>query len=182
MADEENTEQAGGAGDEGSQKNPLLMIVLLLNTVAMGAVAYLQYSSFQKEAARPSIRDIVAAELKIKEEESSKLNTGEAQEEDGVLFPLDPFTANLAQGDGPRRYVRLNAVLKFSKKSSEEEFKARKPQIRDTIISTLNSKRPEDLLKVEGKNFLKEELKAAINTFLVDGEVIDIFYVGFQVK
>lgn len=178
MADEEKNKDAG----EESQKNPLLMVVLLLNTVIMGAVAYMQYASFQQEAQRPSIRDIVAAELKIKEEEASKLNTGEAQEEDGILFPMDPFTANLAQGDGPRRYVRLNAVLKFSKESSEEEFKARKPQIRDTIISTLNSKRPEDLLKVEGKNYLKEELKAAINTFLVDGEVIDIFYVGFQVK
>ena len=76
----------------------------------------------------------------------------------------------------------MNAVLKFSKKSKEEEFKARKPQIRDVIISTLNSKRPEDLLKVEGKSFLKEEIKNAINTFLVDGEVIDIYYVGFQVN
>jgi flagellar FliL protein len=110
-----------------------------------------------------------------------KENTGEAKQEDGILFPLDSFTANLAQGDGPRRYVRLNAVLKFSKDSNEEEFKVRKPQIRDTIISILNSKRPEDLLKVEGKNYLKEEIKAAINTFLVDGQVIDLYYVGFQI-
>lgn len=182
MAEENTDEVKDITPDDLKDKNPLLMVVLLLNTLVMAGVGYMQYSAFQKEASRPALRDIIAAELKIREESASQLNSGEAREEDGILFPLDPFTANLAQGDGPRRYVRLNAVLKFSQKSSEEEFKARKPQIRDTIISTLNSKRPEDLLKVEGKNFLKEELKAALNTFLVDGEVIDIYYVGFQVK
>ncbi len=97
-------------------------------------------------------------------------------------MPLEPFTANLAQGEGPRRYVRLEAVLKFSKSSKEEEFKAKQPQIRDAIISILNAKRPEDLLKQEGKEFLKEEIKAAVNSFLLDGNVEDIFYVGLQIN
>jgi len=79
-------------------------------------------------------------------------------------------------------FVRLNAVLKFSSSSKSEEFEARKPQIRDTIISILNSKRPEDLLKKEGKVYLKEEIKASINSFLIDGKVVDIFYVGFQIN
>ena len=97
-------------------------------------------------------------------------------------MPLDRFTANLAQGDGPRRFVNLNLVLKFSQDSKEEEFKARKPQIRDTIISILNSKRPEDLLKVEGKKYLKEEIKSSINAFLLDGHIMDVFYMGFQIN
>ena len=78
-------------------------------------------------------------------------------------------------------YFSMN-IQKFSKESSEEEFKSRKPQIRDTFISILNSKRPEDLLKKEGKVYLKEELKASINTILIDGKLLDIFYVGFQVN
>ena len=98
------------------------------------------------------------------------------------LLPLDPFTVNLAQGDGPRRFVRLNAVLKMDDKSKSEEFEARKPQIRDTIIGILNSKRPEDLLKREGKTYLKEEIKTAINSYLIDGRVVDIFYIGFQIN
>ena len=85
----------------------------------------------------------------------------------------------MCKGDS-LRYIRLNTVLKFSKESNEQEFKARKPQIRDSIIGILNSKRPEDLLKIEGKKFLKEEFKAAINSFLVDGHVIDVFYVNFS--
>lgn len=164
-------------------KNPLLTVLVLVNTIGLAGIAYFQFTMFQKTSTQPSVQDVVKAELKASmESEDTKSATGEAVEEDGILFPLEGFTANLAQGDGPRRFVRMNAVLKFSKDSKEEEFKARKPQIRDSIISTLNSKRPEDLLKLEGKNYLKEEIKAAINGFLVDGHVIDVYYVSFQIN
>ena len=72
--------------------------------------------------------------------------------------------------------------MKFDKKHSQKEFDARKPQIRDTIISILNSKRPKDLLEKQGKEYLKEEIKSAINNFMIDGTVTDIFYVGFQIN
>jgi flagellar FliL protein len=172
-----------GAPAPKSAKNPLLTIIMLLQFVLTGAVAYFQYTMHLKFSANQTVMDVLKSDMEKTAsgvDESSE--TGEAREEDGVLFPLDNFTANLAQGDGPRRFVRLNAVLKFNKESSEEEFKARKPQIRDTIISILNSKRAEDLLKSEGKSYLKEEVKAAINSFLVDGKVIDVFYVSFQIN
>jgi flagellar FliL protein len=162
-------------------KNPLLTILVLLNTIMMGAIAYFQFTAHEKISKQPNIQDIVQAEMK-KGIESEASGTGEAKVEEGILFPLEGFTANLAQGDGPRRFIRLSTVLKFSKDSSEDEFKRRKAQIRDTVITTLNSKRPEDLLSVQGKSYLKEEIKAAINSFLVDGHVIDMFYVNFQVN
>lgn len=167
-------------------KNPLLIVVLLLNTIVMGAVAFMQWQNFQKTSTQPDIRDLVDQRISESVGEDGEVQPedklGLKAEEDGKLLPLDGFTANLAQGDGPRRFVRLNAVLKFSLNSQEEEFKARKPQIRDSIISILNAKRPSDLLKREGKEYLKEEIKAAINTYLVDGKVIDVFYVGFQIN
>lgn len=181
MADEDDKLDVKPPANTSGPGNPLLTILVLVNTFAVLGVAYFQYSMHQKYATQPSVTDIVKAELK-KSEDVDTESPGTVKEEDGILFPLEGFTANLAQGDGPRRFVRLNPVLKFSKSSSEEEFKARKPQIRDAIISTLNSKRPEDLLKLEGKNYLKEEIKAAINSFLVDGHVVDVFYVSFQIN
>ncbi|MGB0454040.1 MAG: flagellar basal body-associated FliL family protein [Bacteriovoracaceae bacterium] len=182
MADELPTPEEGAEEKEASGKNPLLTLVLILNTVVVGAAAFMQYQAHKSQAEQPTIVEIAKAVNELEDEETKALESGEAQEKDGILFPLDPFTANLAQGDGPRRYLRLSAVLKFSKESSEEEFKARKPQIRDTIISILNAKRPNDLLQREGKSFLKEEIKSAINTFLVDGKILDVYYVGFQVN
>lgn len=187
MADDKKAPPAPEAppAPAASAKSPIVTLLLALNLVVMGAVAYLQFQSFQKTANEPSINDVIKAEMKnaLAEKEKSENKDGkDVPPAEGQLFPLEGFTANLAQGDGPRRFVRLNAVLKFSADSKEAEFKARKPQIRDTIISILNAKRPEDLLKKEGKSYLKEEIKAAINSFLIDGKIDDIYYVGFQIN
>ncbi len=165
-------------------KNPLLTILVLVNTIAVVAVGILQFQAHQREMAKPKIEDIIAAQMKEGEisSEQGPSATGEAVEKEGTLLPLEPFTVNLAQGDGPRRYLRLTAFLKFSLEAKEEEYKSRIPQIRDAIINIINTKRPEDLLKINGKNYLKEEIKASINTFLVNGSVIDVFYVGFQIN
>ena len=168
-----------------SNKNPLLMILMVVNIVAMGAVAFFQWRFMEMEAKRPDLTTL----LKEKDAPAATADgeaTGEQKTTEVVkkenLLPLDSFTVNLAQGDGPRRYVRLDAVLKMSDDAKAPEFEARKPQIRDTIISILNTKRPDDLLKKEGKSYLKEEIKAAINSFLVDGSVEDIYYISFQIN
>lgn len=149
----------------------------------MGVVAYFQYRFMDMEAKRPDLTQLL-------KEKDAPADTGEAGTEQKTvevvkkenLLPLDSFTVNLAQGEGPRRYVRLDAVLKMSDDAKAPEFEARKPQIRDTIISILNTKRADDLLKKEGKSFLKEEIKASINSFLVDGKVEDIYYISFQIN
>ncbi len=169
---------------EPSSKNPLLTLLMVVNILAMGTVAYFQYRFMGIEAKRPDLTQL----LKEKDSTSEVATdaTGEQKSVDTVkkenLLPLDSFTVNLAQGEGPRRYVRLDAVLKMSDDAKVPEFEARKPQIRDAIISILNTKRADDLLKKEGKSFLKEEIKNSINSFLVDGRVEDIYYISFQIN
>ena len=107
---------------------------------------------------------------------------GAAPKTDGLMYPIDSFTANLAQGEGPKRYIRIALVLKFTKETKKEEVDSRKPQISDAIISMLNAKKAEELLKREGKEYLKEEIKTAVNNFMVDGHLEDIFYVGFKIN
>lgn len=187
MAEEEQEEvgppAAAAASDGGGNSNLLVTIMVILNTLLIGAVGYFQKTAMDKMDSQESIHDVVAAALKEKEKkDDQKPEQGIAKEEDGKLKDLDVFTANLAQGDGPRRFIRLKTVLKFSNESNEDEYSKRIPQIRDTIISLLNTKRPKDLLKAEGKNFLKEEIRAAVNAFLVQGKVIDIYYIGFQIN
>jgi flagellar FliL protein len=163
-------------------KNPLLIILMITNILAMGAVAYFQWRFMDMESKRPDLTQLL--------KEKNDTTPGETSDEQKVtevvkkenLLPLDGFTVNLAQGDGPRRYVRLDAVLKMSDDAKAVEFEARKPQIRDTVISILNTKRADDLLKKEGKSYLKEEIKASINSFLVDGRVEDIYYISFQIN
>lgn len=175
--------KAGPGASAPSSKSPLLTLLMVVNIVAMGVVAYFQYRFMDMESKRPDLTQL------LKEKDAPPVTdeaTGEQKAVEIVkkenLLPLDSFTVNLAQGEGPRRYVRLDAVLKMSDSAKAAEFEARKPQIRDSIISILNTKRADDLLKKEGKSYLKEEIKAAINSFLVDGSVEDIYYISFQIN
>lgn len=183
MADEETEETGGGeakAAKSPSQKNPLVALLLILNMAGLGTVAFFQYKFMEMESKRPDLAKLLkesGMDPELLEEEQPTESISKE-----TLVDLATFTVNLAQGDGPRRYVRLNAVLKLSEKSEVSEVEARKPQIRDTIISILNAKRPEDILKRDGKLYLKQEIKSAINSFLIDGKIEDIFYVGFQIN
>ena len=186
MAEEETEEvkptESGESKKPTSQKNPLVAVLLVLNMAAMGTVAFFQYKFMEMEAKRPDLTKLLKESgLNVDPELSGEAAPTEVVKKE-TLVDLATFTVNLAQGDGPRRYVRLNAVLKLSEDSEVSEVEARKPQIRDTIISILNSKRPEDILKRDGKLYLKQEIKSAINSFLIDGKIIDIFYVGFQIN
>jgi flagellar protein FliL len=186
MADEEVAQNL--PADQGGQQakgNPIVAILLLINAVAMGFIGFSQYQIIEAEKKKPSIQEVVKAERLKAEKEDANVSDDITEKEkgnEGKLLSLDNFTANLAQGDGPRRYIRLNAVLRFNKGAQKEEFEARKPQIRDTVISLLNTKRPEDLLKKEGKEYLKEEIKDSVNSFLIDGKVVDVYYVSFQIN
>ncbi|MGE3611545.1 MAG: flagellar basal body-associated protein FliL [Bacteriovoracaceae bacterium] len=179
----EENKPAAAPAPSASGSNPLLLILMVVNIIAMGTVAFFQYRFMDMEAKRPDLTQLLKekdAPPANPEAEGEKKTTEVVKKEN--LLPLDSFTVNLAQGEGPRRYVRLDAVLKMSEDAKAAEFEARKPQIRDTIISILNTKRAEDLLKKEGKSFLKEEIKASINSFLVDGRVEDIYYISFQIN
>ncbi len=198
MAEEKKDQEENKAAPSG--KNPLLVILVAVNTVAVLGIGFFQFQNHKKLNSMPTMADIMKQQAAgehgggegaaagggdhgapAKEGEGKAGGHGEAKI-DGILYPLDPFTANLSQGTGPQRFIRIGLTLKFSKESKKEEIDARKPQINDTIISMLNSKKPEELLKKEGKDFLREELKSSINNFLVDGQVIDIFFVNFQIN
>ena len=54
MADEDVNEAEGAEAEapkaSGSQKNPLVAVLLIFNMLALGAVAFFQYQFMQKEA------------------------------------------------------------------------------------------------------------------------------------
>lgn len=181
MAEEDVTKSADktASSKASSGGNPLVSLLLVVNILALGAVAYFQYTFLKKESQKPDLTELIKDEMNPKAQDE----LGQGKEINvSSLYRLKGFTVNLAQGDGPRRYARLDVVLKMSQDSKKAEFDALKPQIRDTIITLLNSKKAEELLKKEGKSYLKEEIKSSINSFLVDGKIEDVFYVSFQIN
>lgn len=202
MEGEELSEDKKTADQEGSSassgKNPLLVVLVIVNTLAVLGIGFFQFQNHKKLNAVTTAADVMQQQLAGEAghaaggAEGGEAAGGEhgaagaagapAAKAEGLMYPIDPFTANLAQGDGPKRYIRISLVLKFTKETKKEEVDARKPQISDAIISMLNAKKPEELLKREGKEYLKEEIKTAVNNFMIDGHLEDIFYVGFQIN
>lgn len=196
MAEEKKTDDHEGS-QASSGKNPLLVVLVLVNTLAVCGIGFFQFQNHKKLNSVTTAADVMQQQLAGEGghgeaagaegggEHGAPAAAGAAAtpvKTDGLMYPIDPFTANLAQGEGPKRYIRISLVLKFTKDTKKEEVDARKPQISDAIISMLNAKKPEELLKREGKEYLKEEIKTAVNNFLVDGHLEDIFYVGFQIN
>jgi flagellar FliL protein len=200
LAEEKKTDDHEGSPAT-SGKNPLLVVLVLVNTLAVCGIGFFQFQNHKKLNSVTTAADVMQQQLSGEGahggaaagegtvapagEHGAAAGSGGKESNvkaDGLMYPIDPFTANLAQGEGPKRYIRISLVLKFTKETKKEEVDARKPQISDAIISMLNAKKPEELLKPEGKEYLKEEIKAAINNFMIDGHLEDIFYVGFQIN
>ena len=108
-----------------------MAVLVLVNTVAVLGIGYYQFLLYEKMGSETTIRILSIPMPKEGGRRRSKAT--------GFFLPWTSLPSTWPKGTAPGRFVRLKIVLKFSKDSKEEEFKARKPQIRDSIINTLNS-------------------------------------------
>lgn len=101
------------------------------------------------------------------EEEEEEHGGGHGGGHGGSKAPvMEPFVVNLAD-PGSRRYLRLNLKLELKKPGeSEPLLEARMPQVRDAVLMLLSGKTTDQLLSVEGKAALREELIGKLNTVL----------------
>lgn len=176
--------------------NPKMLMGLMgLNMVIMLAVVIVLFLGQRKKDASVSVEQIAqgAAEgghgaaapaAGAGHGEPAKGGAGAAAGGTGNdirFFGIGDFTSNLA-GPASSHYVKVNVNFELSKDVDEEELKKRKSQIRDKVISLLNSKKPADLQNVDGQNFLKEEIKTSVNGVLQTGKVEGVYFSTFIVN
>ncbi|MBT8370118.1 MAG: flagellar basal body-associated FliL family protein [Deltaproteobacteria bacterium] len=99
----------------------------------------------------------------------------------GTIYALDTFIVNLADTGG-NRYLRITMDLELGIPELEAEIEKRLPQIRDSILMILPSKRFEDISPVEGKIALRDEILKTLNGFLAQGEITNIYFKEFVVQ
>jgi flagellar protein FliL len=75
-----------------------------------------------------------------------------------VFIPLDPFTVNLADRETDR-YAQIGISLQVDDAKVGDELKVFMPAIRNSILLILSHKSADQLLSLEGKNQLAEEIK-----------------------
>jgi flagellar FliL protein len=183
---------APASGGSGSKIVTILTIVNLVACIGIGAVLFI---SHKKQSAQPQIGDIqpsaegAGTEAK-KESGEAKAGGEHAEGEKGEkkpagetrTIPLEQFTVNLATPGGTsQKFVRVNIALELGTDEVEKEVQAKMPQVRNAIIDLFNSKRPNDLVSAEQREYLKEEIRNALNSFMTNGKVKGVYFTNFAV-
>jgi flagellar basal body-associated protein FliL len=200
----EATPPASGAG--GSK---LMLILIAVNTVVCLAMVGVLFVSLQKEKSVQKVEDIVAEEGHGAAGEHGAPAGGHGAPAGehgapagghgapagghggpekkvagfGKMVNLDQFTVNLTTpGSSTPKYVRVNISIEVPDGSVESEIGQKMPQVRNAIIDLFNSKRPSDLVHSEGREYLKEEIRSALNGFIVSGKVKGVFFTNFALS
>jgi flagellar basal body-associated protein FliL len=98
---------------------------------------------------------------------------------------LETFVVNLSSanpaGAGQRGYLRVGITLGLARPLPRAEA-APIALVRDTILSVLATAQPEDLLKVDGKRALKDELLKALQEHAPQLSVQNVYFTEFLVQ
>ncbi len=115
------------------------------------------------------------------EETEEEAEEEEAPPEIGPMFSLDTFIVNTADAGGTR-YLRVTMDLELSEETLMEELQKRMPQIRDSILMILPTRKIADIQNIEGKIALRDEIKEKLNSFLQNGSITNLYFKEFVIQ
>jgi len=183
MADTEQDLMQDEAFEEtlvGLQKKTKLLMILLIVALmmAMGSAgfAFTSVNSLKQQ--------IVAAQEVVEKvdsggEEAVKPTGAEAVV--GVIHPLGNFVVNLLD-PGNLRYVNCRIELEVGDSTVVKQVNAREAQFKDAVISLLSSKTYEDVMGLEGKTRVREELIVRFNRLITEGQIARVYLTEFVVQ
>jgi len=95
---------------------------------------------------------------------------------------LETFVVNLT-GSGQRAYLRVGITLGLGHPLPRNQAEAVPTAlVRDTILSVLATAQPEELLRIEGKRQLKEELLKALQERVPQMAIENVYFTEFLVQ
>ncbi len=171
----------------------MVLILTAVNLVATLAIVGALVVSFKKENSHQKAEDIVAQDPHAKTAEGGEKKEGDhgaapaAADKKianfGKMVTLEQFTVNLSTpGSVNPKFVRVNISVDVQNDDGERELQARMPQVRNTIIDLFNSKRPSDISTPEGMGYIKEEIRNSLNSFMVNGKVMGVYFTNFAIS
>lgn len=188
--------EAAGEKDAKSGGKPILLYALVvLNMLVVGGVGFMVYAGRKHDQANATALEKAANGLAKKdgeakgeggakkEGEAKEGEHGAARDEEGEEFigktiPMETFLVNLS-GNRGNKLLKVNMDLELEGGKIAEEIEKRKPQIRDIIIILLSSKTYAQLSSPEGKEYLRDEIRDTVNSFLTTGKIKRVLFTEF---
>ncbi len=177
MATEEPLDDDEAEGGDKPKKTGSKVLLLALAAVALLALA--GGGAYMFLSGDPAPETKKAGEQEAGEEAEAVANEEAAKL--GDVLALDAFIVNLA-GESGKRYLKITMQLEMNNSTLAEEIQNKMPQIKDSVITVLSSKTTDDLLTIEGKFLLKEQLLTRVNSLLRTGVVKNVYFVEFVIQ
>ncbi len=170
MAEEKEKEQGQ---EEEKKKKPLLMFIIIgvVVLLAAGGGAYFLLFSGPSE-------EEIAKEVA---QEQAQTDTVEAAPKIGVMMQLQPFVVNLADPKA-RHFLKTTITLELRTDKDKERAEKLLPMIRNDIILLLSSHTVEDVITMEGKIRLRDEIVARISRIIGENRLINVYFSQFVVQ
>jgi len=176
MAEEENVQvEKKSKGKKGMGLKIILLIVALAVLGGGGFFAGKILSRGASAGGSNSAESSEGAEVKEKKQASHSPQ--------GVIS-LEPFLVNLKDPPGSH-YLRIRVDIGLTKKLTDSEAKEKGAlisQVRHALVVILTSKTSEELLTVEGKEKLRQEVKEACSRLFTDPQVVDVYFSEFIIQ
>ena len=116
-------------------------------------------------------------------EDVEEVTEEDAESAIGPIYHLDTFVVNLADPEG-ERYLKTSIDLELNsaiedEEDLEEQIKRRMPQIKDSILMILSTKRFTEVQSLQGKTSLKNEMIAQLNEILGEDTIKNVYFSEF---
>lgn len=159
----------------GSNKLLWIMVILLILSLTISAVALYMVFSQPDPAAQTTTGDQAAAEA----EES-------AEAEAPVFLEIEPFTVNLADDQYGPRLLYVGITLKVAEEGDKETLQQHLPEVRSRLLTAMSGKRAGELTAPGGKEALIDQVIAALEAPLSGNQkqvtVNDVLFTEFIVQ
>jgi flagellar FliL protein len=194
----ESSSNSTASAGESPKINKFVIILSAMNLLITLGILGALFLSLKKEREHAAVEDIsLQAEASGKHEGGGEHGEHGEHGEKGEglslksafskagekMLSLEQFTVNLSTpGSSSPKFVRASISLEVPNEDTENELTTKAPQVRNVIIDLFNSKKATDLSTVEGREYLKEEIKSSLNGFLLSGKIKGVFFTSFSLS
>ena len=180
MADKKDKDKDEEGKEEAPKKSKKMLFIIggVLLLVVIGAGAFFMLSGGKKAADGEGEDGEEPAEAAEGHGEAGK-EGGHGGALTGSIVPLDTFIVNL-QVKGS--FLKTLIQLEFGEPGQPHTLESDMPKVRDAIIRIMSGKTAQEILSVEGKEKLREEVKDGVNNAMGSEDVVNVYFTEFIVQ
>jgi flagellar FliL protein len=195
VAEEQKPAEGGGEAADPVQKKgvdeapppaapnqKLVFMVLALNVVFLVGTAVVVWMGNAKRTQTVTLADIAEDKARNVASEVHGDKAADAKAaESSVTFIKEAFTVNITGPQG-NKYAKVDVEIEVEDDFVKNEIEKLRPRIRDFILVVLSSKTPEQIESVDGRDFLREEIRNKVNGYLTRGKIKNVYFTQFIVQ